>query len=68
MPDFMPVIHVFLKWEHKDVKGRAFATPKRLRPRRRVKSGRDEELFGASESRLAYQGRPPGSAGVAAEV
>src|ERR1700730_17992926 len=37
-----PGIHVFGAFEKRDVDGRAFATPKRLRPRRRDKPGHDE--------------------------
>jgi hypothetical protein len=43
MPGLVPGIHVFLCFVRKDMDGRAFATPKRLRPRRRVKPGHDEE-------------------------
>ncbi|WP_158511608.1 hypothetical protein [Bradyrhizobium sp. CCGE-LA001] len=40
MPGLVPGIHVF--GQQKDVDGRAFASPKRLRPRRRVKPGHDD--------------------------
>jgi hypothetical protein len=45
MPGLVPGIHVFLSISKKDVDGRAFAAPKRLRPRRRVKPGHDENDF-----------------------
>jgi hypothetical protein len=38
-----PAIHVFPDGGTKDVDARAFASPKRLRPRRRDKAGHDEE-------------------------
>jgi hypothetical protein len=41
MPGLVPRIHVFAVLEKKDVDGRAFASPKRLRPRRRVVLGED---------------------------
>jgi hypothetical protein len=41
MPGLVPGIHV-LGTGTKDVDGRAFASPKRLRPRRRDKPGHDE--------------------------
>jgi len=43
MPGLVPGIHVLL-FRQKDVDGRAFAAPKRLRPRRRDKPGHDEHL------------------------
>jgi hypothetical protein len=43
MPGLGPGIHVFVPTSKKDVDGRAFAAPKRLRPRRRVKPGHDEK-------------------------
>src|SRR5580693_5966345 len=42
MPGLEPGIHVFLVSCNKDVDGRAFASPKRLRPRRRDEPGHDE--------------------------
>jgi hypothetical protein len=42
MPGLEPGIHVFVPTRKKDVDGRAFASPKRLRPRRRDKPGHDE--------------------------
>jgi hypothetical protein len=42
MPGLGPGIHVFSSTCGEDVDGRAFATPKGLRPRRRVKPGHDE--------------------------
>jgi len=39
----VPRIHVFLSTAGKDVDGRAFAAPKRLRPRRRANPGHDDE-------------------------
>jgi hypothetical protein len=42
MPGLEPGIHVFLCRCNKDVDGRAFVAPKRLRPRRRDKPGHDE--------------------------
>jgi hypothetical protein len=38
MPGLVPGIHVFGATFKKDVDGRAFAAPKRLRPRRRDKA------------------------------
>jgi hypothetical protein len=43
MPGLAPGIHVFLTLLQQDVDGRAFASPKGLRPRRRVKPGQDEK-------------------------
>jgi hypothetical protein len=43
MRGLVPRIHVFLYRVNEDVDGRAFAAPKGLRPRRRVKPGHDEE-------------------------
>jgi hypothetical protein len=43
MPALVAGIHVFGAICKEDVDGRAFASPKRLRPRRRVKPGHDEE-------------------------
>jgi hypothetical protein len=43
MPGLVPGIHVFQTAAKEDVDGRAFASPKRLRPRRRDKPGHDEE-------------------------
>src|ERR1700756_4406970 len=43
MPGLVPGIHVLSPREKKDVDGRAFATPKGLRPRRRDKPGHDEK-------------------------
>jgi hypothetical protein len=43
MPGLEPGIHVFGAIHKKDVDGRAFATPKRLRPRRRDKPGHDDK-------------------------
>jgi len=40
MPALEPGIHVFLVRFNEGVDGRAFASPKRLRPRRRVKPKR----------------------------
>jgi hypothetical protein len=37
-----PAIHVFVRAVKKDVDARAFAAPKRLRPRRRDKPAHDE--------------------------
>ncbi|QQO21912.1 hypothetical protein JJB98_19225 [Bradyrhizobium diazoefficiens] len=48
MPGFMPGIHVFFQ---PDVDGRAFASPKRLRPRRRDEPGHDEHIGGLSQQR-----------------
>jgi hypothetical protein len=42
MPGLEPGIHVFGDACKKDVDGRAFASPKRLRPRRRDKPGHDD--------------------------
>jgi hypothetical protein len=43
MPALVAGIHVFLlSYRKQDVDGRAFASPKVLRPRRRVKPGHDE--------------------------
>jgi hypothetical protein len=44
MPGLVPGIHVFCARSKKVVDGRAFASPKRLRPRRRDKPGHDEAL------------------------
>jgi hypothetical protein len=41
MPGLVPGIHVLVAIK-KDVDGRAFASPKRLRPRRRDKPGHDD--------------------------
>jgi hypothetical protein len=45
MPGLVPGIHVLCSAQKKDVAGRAFASPKRLRPRRRDKPGHDEAVF-----------------------
>jgi hypothetical protein len=42
MPGLVPGIHVFGATCKEDVDGRAFASPKRLRPRRRDKPGHDD--------------------------
>jgi hypothetical protein len=42
MPGLVPGIHVLVSALKKDVDGRAFAAPKRLRPRRRDKPGHDD--------------------------
>jgi hypothetical protein len=39
---YVPAIHVFVCPVKKDVDARAFAAPKRLRPRRRDKPAHDE--------------------------
>jgi hypothetical protein len=46
MPGLVPGIHVLVLRSEEDVDGRAFAAPKRLRPRRRDKPGHDEVCFG----------------------
>jgi hypothetical protein len=45
MPGLVPGIHIFLFRGDEDVDGRAFASPKRLRPRRRDGPGHDEPGF-----------------------
>jgi hypothetical protein len=52
MPGLEPGIHVFLFRGNKDVDGRAFASPKRLRPRRRDKPGHDEMTQTFTSNRL----------------
>jgi hypothetical protein len=42
MAGLVPAIHVFVSSLKKDVDARAFAAPKRLRPRRRDKPAHDE--------------------------
>jgi hypothetical protein len=42
MAGLVPAIHVFVRPVNKDVDTRAFAAPKRLRPRRRDKPAHDE--------------------------
>jgi hypothetical protein len=48
MPGLVPGIHALLT--KKDVDGRAFAAPKRLRPRRRDKPGHDVERLARHET------------------
>ena len=49
MPGLVPGIHVFKHGRDQDVDGRAFASPKRLRPRRRDKPGHDEAREGYAD-------------------
>src|SRR5262245_40850404 len=54
MPGLVPGIHVFASLSKKDVDGRAFATPKGLRPRRRDKPGHDEREWAYSRRGLIF--------------
>ena len=54
-----PGIHVFSAAIKKDVDGRAFASPKRLRPRRRDKPGHDEDRCENEMSSLQNSQRLP---------
>ena len=60
VPGLVPGIHVCRATRKKDVDGRAFAAPKGLRPRRRVKPGHDDteawvrQAYSAGSSASSY--------------